>query len=210
MLESQVSKNNKYIAVSGGVAVGKSTIIRHMSSYFAIALENSNNNPYIMDRKDYSNSIYYSQLYFLSQRFLSQLKLSQSKIALVERTIFEDAEIFAKYFHMRGDINDHQWEKYMGVYRSYCNIIQYPDLIIFIDSNLELTKNLIKKRGRASEENISNDFLNDVLMSYRQWIDLVNFCPVVRLHTEEIINKDYSYELTTRIKKSLPDFTELR
>lgn len=201
---------NKYIAIAGGIAVGKSTLITCMSNHFAIAVENTNSNPYLIEGGTCVNSEFHSQMHFLSHRFLSQLQLSQSEIALVERTIFEDAEIFAKYFHAHGDINNRQWTQYMGVYRAYCNIIKHPDLIIFVDSNLELSKHLIKQRGRASEVGIGDEFLRDILQLYRQWIDLVDYCPVLRLHTEDIIGKDYSFDLNIKIKKSVPGITEIR
>ena len=189
----------------GGIAVGKSTLIEGLSNYFKGYPEEPESNPYIENLSHLEESTYLSQLYFLSKRFQSQLSAQYDEISVVERTIFEDAEIFADYYRENGVISDKQWEHYVGVYKAYCKIIKRPNLVIFIDATSDDTIKLIRERGRDSEKNIDLEFVKSVLLAYRSWMDSWAGCPVIKLHTAELIRSDATVDIYYEIIRHMAD-----
>ncbi len=165
--------DNLFIAIAGNISAGKSTLTKILAEKFHAkpVYEPVSENPYLADfYKDMKRWAFHSQMFFLSQRLKDHYLLSKEKgIIIQDRTIYEDAEIFAKNLFERGFIQKRDWDVYQSFYETILNLLPAPDLIIYLKASLPTVKKRIKKRGREFEQKIDEKYLLDLNRLYEDW-----------------------------------------
>ncbi len=172
------------IGVCGNIGAGKSTIIEMMEKYlnYVPVYETVEENPYLEDfYKDMKKWAFHSQLFFLIKRFDFLKRVDPSKgVILEDRTIEEDVNIFAKNLHDIGYISDKDWKTYLDLFKTFSDHLPKPLGLIYLDASLKTLREHVKRRGRAFESKISDDYLERLNMLYKEWISKVEI-PVLRI-----------------------------
>lgn len=162
-----------FIAVAGNIGAGKTTLATRLASQLGwkCYLEPVIDNPYLPDfYADMSRWSFHLQVYFLSKRFQNQIDIEQDESSCVQdRTIYEDARIFAQTLRKRGFMSDRDWENYQALFASMAGQLKRPDLVIYLKSDVEGLVKRIAQRGREFEKSIDTDYLGDLNQAYDQW-----------------------------------------
>ncbi|RLA32914.1 MAG: deoxynucleoside kinase [Gammaproteobacteria bacterium] len=200
MVEAEGSSVRKSIAIAGNIGVGKSTLVEFLSRTYGISpyYEPSEDNPYLPDfYSDMKRWSFHSQLYFLSNKFRIHQELDRMPgLVVLDRTIFEDAEIFAMALHDMKHIDDRDWETYTNFYRSILDAIKPPDLMIYLRCSMRTLRKRIKLRGRAMEQDVPLAYLKRLEGLYEAWIRSYDLSEVLILETD---NLDYIHDLVHRL-----------
>ncbi len=190
----------KAIAIAGNIGVGKSTLVEFLSRTYGISpyYEPSEDNPYLPDfYDDMKRWSFHSQLYFLSNKFRIHQELDRmAGLGVRDRTIFEDAEIFATALHDMKHMDDRDWETYTNFYRSILDAIKPPDLMIYLRCSMRTLRKRIKLRGRAMEQDVPLAYLKRLEGLYEAWIGSYDLSEVLILETD---NLDYIHDLVHRL-----------
>jgi len=190
----------KAIAIAGNIGVGKSTLVEFLSRTYGIApyYEPSEDNPYLPDfYKDMKRWAFHSQLYFLSNKFRIHQDLDRMPgLVVLDRTIFEDAEIFATALHEMKNIDDRDWATYCAFYKSILEAIKPPDLMIYLRCSMRTLRKRIKLRGREMEQDVPLAYLKRLERLYEDWIASYDLSEVLILETD---NLDYIHDLVHRL-----------
>ncbi len=190
----------KAIAIAGNIGVGKSTLVEFLSRTYGISpyYEPSEDNPYLPDfYADMKRWSFHSQLYFLSNKFRIHQELDRMPgLVVLDRTIFEDAEIFATALHDMQHMDDRDWQTYTNFYRSILEAIKPPDLMIYLRCSMRTLRKRIKLRGRAMEQDVPLAYLKRLDALYEAWIKSYDLSEVLVLDTD---NLDYIHDLVHRL-----------
>lgn len=190
----------KAIAIAGNIGVGKSTLVEFLSRTYGIApyYEPNEDNPYLPDfYRDMGRWAFHSQLYFLSNKFRIHQELDRMPgLVVLDRTIFEDAEVFATALHEMKSIDDRDWETYRAFYQSILDAIQPPDLMIYLRCSMRALRRRIRLRGRAMEQDVPLAYLKRLQRLYDRWIEAYDMSEVLVLETD---NLDYVHDLVYRL-----------
>ncbi len=188
------------IAIAGNMGSGKSTLVEFLCRTYGIApfYEPNENNPYLPDfYSDMRRWSFHSQLYFLSNKFRLHQELDKTPgVVVLDRTIFEDAEIFATALHEMRRMDDRDWRTYWGFYQSILNAIQPPDLMIYLRCSMRTLRKRIALRGRAIEKDVPLAYLKRLERLYEGWISRYNSSDVLILETDRL---DYVHDLVHRL-----------
>jgi deoxyadenosine/deoxycytidine kinase len=200
VVEAEGSSVRKSIAIAGNIGVGKSTLVEFLSRTYGISpyYEPSEDNPYLPDfYDDMKRWSFHSQLYFLSNKFRIHQELDRMPgLVVLDRTIFEDAEIFATALHDMKHMDDRDWETYTNFYRSILDAIKPPDLMIYLRCSMRTLRKRIKLRGRAMEQDVPLAYLKRLEGLYEAWIGSYDLSEVLILETD---NLDYIHDLVHRL-----------
>jgi len=134
--------------------------------------ESVDNNPYLADFYDnMSRWAFHLQIYFLNSRFnqVNTIKAAKSTV-IQDRTIYEDAYIFAKNLHTSGNINDRDYESYLNIFNSMIGFVEPPDLLIYLRADMPKLVKQIQKRGRDYEDAIQLEYLKNLNTHYEDWL----------------------------------------
>jgi deoxyadenosine/deoxycytidine kinase len=164
----------KHIAVSGNIGSGKTTLAEKLAKHYAWTplYESVEHNPYLRDfYEDMARWAFHLQIYFLNSRF-SQVRVirESEKTIIQDRTIYEDAYIFAKNLHASGHINDRDYQSYLDIFHSMINFVQPPDLLIYLKADIPKLVDQIQRRNRDFEFNIKLEYLRTLNEHYEKWI----------------------------------------
>ena len=188
------------IAIAGNMGAGKSTLVDFLSRTYSIApfYEPNDENPYLKDfYRDMRAWAFQSQLYFLSNKFRLHQELDrQPGVVALDRTIFEDAEVFATALHQMRKISKRDWATYRGLYEAILDAIRPPDLMIYLRCSMRTLRKRIRLRGRAMERDIPLAYLKRLQRLYDEWIDNYDMGEVLVLETDEL---DYIHDLVHRL-----------
>ncbi len=162
------------IAIAGNMGTGKSTLVEFLHRTYGVVpfYEPNDENPYLPDfYADMKRWAFHSQLYFLSNKFRMHQELDRmAGVVVLDRTIFEDAEIFATALHRMRKLNGRDWETYWNFYQIILNAIRPPDLMIYLRCNMRTIRKRIRMRGRAMEQDIPLSYLKHLERLYEAWI----------------------------------------
>lgn len=190
----------KAIAIAGNIGVGKSTLVDFLSRTYGISpyYEPSEDNPYLPDfYKDMSRWAFRSQLYFLSNKFRIHQELDRMPgLVVLDRTIFEDAEVFATALHEMKHIDNRDWQTYRAFYQSILDAIRPPELMIYLRCPMRTLRKRIRMRGRAMEQDVPLAYLKRLQRLYDTWIENYDLSEVLVLDTD---NLDYIHDLVHRL-----------
>ena len=164
----------KHIVISGNIGVGKTTLAEKLAKKYnwKILLEEVDNNPYLDDFYNHMERWSFNlQIYFLKSRFQQLLKIKESKKPIIQdRTIYEDAHIFAPNLKAMGLMNQRDFKNYQELFELLESLIKGPDLLVYLRSSIPNLVNKIHKRGRDYENSISIDYLSRLNERYEAWI----------------------------------------
>ena len=180
-----------FMAIAGNIGVGKTTLTTKISERFHLFpyFERVINNPYLADfYKDMDRWSFNLQVYFLSQRFIDQKTISGSKVPCVQdRSIYEDAEIFAYILHKQGHMSDRDYRNYQDLFAVMTDYLRKPDLILYLKASTWTLITHIRKRGRDFEKNITVDYLHELNGAYERWIERISTeTTVLTINADEI------------------------
>jgi deoxyadenosine/deoxycytidine kinase len=163
-----------FIAVAGNIGTGKTTLTKMLSQRFSWEphFEGVVDNPYLEDfYKDMARWSFPLQIFFLNNRFKAHQQISGgTESAIQDRSIYEDANIFARNLYEQGKMEKRDYDNYLALYRSMCKFLTPPDLIIYLKKSLPRLKEQIQMRGRDYEANIPDDYLGDLNRYYNDWM----------------------------------------
>ena len=163
-----------HIAVAGNIGSGKTTLTRMLSQRYGWTprYEPVDNNPYLDDfYADMPRWSFNLQIYFLNKRFQEVVEISKSTDTIIQdRTIFEDARIFAPNLHGMGMMSDRDFDNYNDLFELMISLVKLPDLMIYIRSTVPNLISQIQKRGREYEQSMQIDYLKDLNEKYEDFI----------------------------------------
>ncbi len=173
----------KYIVIAGNIGAGKSTLVRLLSErlgyrpYYEPVAEN----PYLEDfYRNMPAWAFHSQLFFLSYRVRSHRALMDDPHSVVQdRSLYEDAEVFARNLYERGTMSERDWLTYTGLYKTMTGLLPSPDLVIYIRASVGTLMSRIAMRGRGFEAAISAEYLAGLNVLYESWIEGFELAPVL-------------------------------
>lgn len=164
----------KHIAVAGNIGAGKTTLTTHLAKNFGWEphYEDVENNPYLFDfYQDMKRWSFNLQVYFLNNRFKQIIEIQKGeKVVIQDRTIYEDAYIFAPNLHEMGLMSARDFENYFNLFKNISTLINPPDLLIYLKASIPKLVSNIQHRGREYEENLRLDYLKRLNENYERWI----------------------------------------
>jgi len=164
----------KHIAICGNIGSGKTTLAEKLSRHYGWhpLYESVDENPYLRDfYNDMTRWAFHLQIYFLNSRFKQVNEIRGSNLTTVQdRTIYEDAYIFAANLHRSGHISERDYQSYLDIFNSMINFVQPPDLLIYLKADIPKLVSQIQKRGRDFEDAIRLDYLKNLNRHYEDWI----------------------------------------
>ena len=163
-----------HIAVAGNIGAGKTTLAELLSKHYGWTpnYEDVDDNPYLNDfYNDMQRWSFNLQIFFLNSRFNQILEIRKSGTTVIQdRTIYEDAEIFAPNLHSMGLMSTRDFNNYKTLFDLMTSLIQPPDLLIYLKASIPTLVNQIQKRGREFENSIRLDYLKQLNDRYENWI----------------------------------------
>ncbi len=163
-----------HIAIAGNIGSGKTTLTRMLSHHYGWIprYEPVDNNPYLADfYAEMARWSFNLQVYFLNKRFKEVVEISRSdEVVIQDRTIFEDARIFAPNLHAQGLMSDRDFANYCDLFDLMMSLVNLPDLMIYIRSSIPTLVSQIQKRGREYEQTMRLDYLKGLEDRYEGWI----------------------------------------
>jgi deoxyadenosine/deoxycytidine kinase len=191
----------KYVAVAGTIGAGKTSLVAWLVKRYGYTpfYEPNETNPYLEDfYADMKRWALASQCYFLAHKLELHQELERSPHrAVIDRTIYEDAEIFAKNLYEQRMMTKRDWEVYERLYLGIRRMLRPPDVLIAITCSLGATKKRIKRRGRAMEQTIPDPYLRRLHRLYERWFASYDLSPIVRIDTTKM---DYVEDLVDLIE----------
>ena len=183
---------DKFIAVAGNIGVGKSTLVRLLSDSldWAPFYEPVSENPYLEDFYDDMQVWgFHSQIYFLMRRLRIHRKLMDVDNSVIQdRSVYEDAEIFAHNLYLQDAINERDYDTYRELYQVLVEFLPPPDLVIYLRASVSTLLDRIAMRDRSYERTISAAYLADLNELYESWVHDFTLCPVLTVPCD---NLDY-------------------
>lgn len=193
----------RFVAIAGNIGVGKSTLTELLSQRLAWEpfFEAVNDNPYLADfYEDMARWSFHSQIYFLSRRLRHHWQLLQRANSVVQdRTVYEDAEIFACNLYRQGSMDERDYRSYSELYDVVTTVLPPPDLIVYLRASVPTLEERIRKRGRSFERGISTVYLEQLNELYEGWIEGFCLCPVLTVPTDalDFVGNERHLELIT-------------
>ncbi len=167
-----------HIAIAGNIGSGKTTLTRLLSKHYGweAHFEDVDDNPYLNDfYEDMQRWSFNLQIYFLNSRFNQTLDIRKSgKTVIQDRTIYEDAYIFAPNLHAMGLMSTRDFENYFTLFNLISGLIKPPDLILYLRATVPTLVSQIQNRGRKYEDNIRLDYLKRLNERYEAWAEAYN------------------------------------
>ncbi len=188
------------IAIAGNMGSGKSTLVEFLARTYGVMpfYEPNDENPYLSDfYKDMKRWAFQSQLYFLSNKFRLHQELDrQAGVVALDRTIFEDAEIFATALLQMRKISKRDWATYQSFYHAILDAIRPPDLMIYLRCSMRPLRQRIRLRGRKMEQDVPLAYLKRLERLYEGWIDRYDMSEVLVIETDRL---DYIHDFVHRL-----------
>jgi deoxyadenosine/deoxycytidine kinase len=200
-----------FVAVAGNIGAGKSSLARLLGERFQWKpyFESVDDNPYLADfYGDMSRWSFHLQIYFLANRFKCHKEIVESSESVIQdRSIYEDAEIFAHNLYDIGKMTERDYTNYVSLFHVMMEYLKPPDLMIYLRANVNTLVKQISKRGRDFEQGIQRSYLETLNILYEDWINRYKLGPLLIIESDDLdfVNnkKDLDYILTS-VKDHLP------
>ena len=191
----------RYVAVAGTIGAGKTSLVAWLVKRYGLEpfYEPNDENPYLADfYEDMKKWAFHSQVFFLSHKLkLHQELLAANRPAVIDRTIYEDAEIFARSLKNQRYIAKRDWAVYERLYEGIKKTLRPPDVLVALTCSLGATKKRIQRRGRAMEAAIPDAYLRRLHRLYEDWFERYDLGPIVKIDTTKL---DYVEDLVDLIE----------
>lgn len=179
----------KLIVVAGNIGAGKTSLTERIGERmgFRTAFESVADNPYLSDfYADMRAWSFHLQIFFLGHRADQHLDLANDpRSAIIDRSIYEDAHIFARALLQMGNMSERDYASYQHLFNLVVKTLPPPDLLIFLHAPVPVLMDRIRKRARDIETGISEEYLQLLESYYRDWISSFDLCPVLTIHTHD-------------------------
>lgn len=179
-----------FIAIAGNMGVGKSELTVRLADRLGwrAFVEPAAQNPYLPNfYKDMPRWAFHSQVFFLAHRMREHHELSRLKGGVIQdRSVYENAEVFARNLFERGYMMQDDWETYRTIYDTLVSLLPPPSLVIYLEASVKTLVERIKKRGNEYEQSIDTRYLEDLKRLYDEWAKNTTVGPVLRIPTDEI------------------------
>lgn len=183
------AKKPKHIAIAGNIGAGKTTLTELLSKHYKWIpnFEDVDHNPYLMDfYEDMPRWSFNLQIYFLNSRLLQLVEIQKgTETVIQDRTIYEDANIFAPNLHEMGLMSKRDFDNYFNFFQTLKTLVQPPDLLIYLNASVPTLVGQIQKRGREYEENIRLDYLKRLNEYYNKWIESYQEGPLLVINVDK-------------------------
>ncbi len=184
----------KHIAVAGNIGAGKTTLSELLSKHYKwdVLYEDTNTNPYLSDfYNDMQRWSFNLQIYFLNSRYRQIIDIRKGdKTVIQDRTIYEDANIFAPNLHDMGLMSARDFENYLELFEAMSNQVEAPDLLIYLKAGIPTLVDHIHTRGRDYEGNMSLDYLKKLNQRYEDWINSYSRGKLLVIHVDGMNFRD--------------------
>ena len=189
-VKKQPPTDIKYIAIAGNIGAGKTTLTTQLGKHFnwEVHYESTDDNPYLSDfYTDMQRWSFNLQIYFLNSRLRQLLDiLKGNRTVIQDRTIYEDAYIFAPNLHDMGLMATRDFRNYQSLFETMSSQIQPPDLLIYLKASISTLVDHIHQRGRDYEGNISIEYLKRLNEKYEKWIDGYDKGKLLIINSDEV------------------------
>ncbi len=195
----------KFVVVAGNIGAGKSTLVTLLSAHLGWQpfYEPEGDNPYLADfYRDMQTWAFHSQVFFLTRRLRIHRQLLDHPTSVIQdRSIYEDAEVFAGNLHRRGLLTGRDYETYRSLYSVLSEFLPPPDLVVYLRASVETLLNRISGRGRDYERSIPGDYLAQLNEQYEEWLAAFNLCPVLTVPSDDLDYVTHSAHLELVVSK---------
>ena len=180
----------RLVVIAGNIGTGKTSLAERIGTRLGwyTAFESVADNPYLADfYADMRAWAFHLQVFFLghrAQQYLQMVQLPQSVI--IDRSIYEDAYIFARALYQMGNLSERDYQSYRTVFDLIVNQLPPPDLLIYLQAPVEVLLNRIQQRGRNIESGITADYLRLLESFYDDWLQTFDVCPVLTIRTDDL------------------------
>ncbi len=180
------------VVVAGNIGAGKTSLTERLGARLGwwTGYESVSDNPYLADfYADMWQWAFHLQIFFLGHRAEQYLRAAQDpRSAILDRSIYEDAHIFARALHHLGNLNERDYLAYRRLFDLVVNGLPAPDLLIYLKAPVDVLLARIRRRGREAERGLDADYLALLDTFYADWLQSFDLCPVLTIHTD---NLDY-------------------
>ncbi len=200
----------RFLLVAGNIGAGKTTLAGRLGTRLGweAGYETVSTNPFLADfYADMRQWSFHLQVYFLGDRAEQHRRLAAlSRSAIIDRSIYEDAHIFARALHALGNMTEREYLAYRRVYDLVVESLPVPDLLLFLDASVPVLMDRIRKRGRGIESGITADYLSLLDNYYREWLAGFDLCPVLTIPSDNlnfVTNEKHIAIIIDRIEQKL-------
>ncbi|HCR49308.1 MAG TPA: deoxynucleoside kinase [Bacteroidetes bacterium] len=187
---AKTSAGKKYVAIAGNIGAGKSSLTRLLSNHFKweAYFERVEDNPYLADfYADMRRWSFNLQVFFLSSRFNQQQEIENLPHSVVQdRSIYEDAEIFARNLYEMALMSQRDYENYTELFQIMTSYLTPPHLLVYLRASVPTLVEHIQSRGREFESNISIDYLKRLNELYEDWVDRYHVGPKLIINVDDL------------------------
>ena len=180
----------KFVAVAGNIGVGKSSLVALLCAKLGWQpfYEPVADNPYLVDfYTDMQTWAFHSQIFFLTHRLrMHRQLLDHPSSVLLDRTVYEDAEVFASNLYQQGKIQPRDFKTYQDLYGVLTDFLPPPDLVVYLRASVSTLYGRISSRDRDFERQITPQYLEQLNALYEQWITSFSLCPVLTVPSDDL------------------------
>lgn len=195
----------KFIAVAGNIGVGKSTLVSLLCQKldWEPFYEPVTENPYLADfYRDMRTWAFHSQIFFLTHRLrIHNQLLKHPGSAIQDRSVYEDAEVFARNLNDQGLISERDYSSYRELYQVLVDFLPPPDLVVYLRASADTLIYRIRNRGRDYERQITHEYLLQLNKIYEEWIAHFSLCPVLTVPADDLDYVSHSGHLDLIVQK---------
>lgn len=182
----------KFIVVAGNIGAGKTTLVNLLSRKlnWQPFIEPESQNPYLSEfYADMPTWAFHSQIFFLSHRLKMHNQLAHmSESVIQDRSVYEDAEIFARNLFLQGHLPERDFQTYCDLYQTLLEFLPAPDLVVYLKASVPILQRRISRRNRDYEKSMPQEYLEQLNKLYERWIQEFAYCPVLTIPAD---NLDY-------------------
>lgn len=194
-----------FVAVAGNIGVGKSTLVNLLSDQLTWQpfYEPVGENPYLSDfYKDMRAWSFHSQIFFLTRRLRAHSQLLDHPTSVIQdRTVYEDAEVFALNLYRQGLLNERDYHSYRELYQVLIEFLPPPDLVIYLKATVPTLRKRIAQRGRDYERTITTEYLEQLDQLYSSWVARFSLCPILTVPADDLDYVSNTGHLDLIVKK---------
>ncbi|MFZ4827156.1 MAG: deoxynucleoside kinase [Phototrophicaceae bacterium] len=195
------ASSNCFIGIAGNIGAGKSSLTGLFAERFGWKpfYEANAENPYLEDfYHDMERWSFHSQVFFLGKRLEHHRQLLEHHGDVIQdRTVYEDAEIFARNLYLQGKMSQRDYEAYQNLYHAVSAFLPPPNLMVYLRASTETLMEHITKRGRVFERNIDPNYIAQLNHLYEDWIGRWTVCPILTINMDELDFVAHDHDLET-------------
>ncbi len=196
-----MTKKVNHVAIAGNIGAGKTTLCKLLAKHYGwtVHFEDTQDNPYLSDfYDDMKRWAFNLQIYFLNSRYRQVLKIQQGEETIIQdRTIYEDAYIFAPNLYEMGLMSKRDYDNYFSLFLTMSSQVNPPDLLIYLRSGIPTLVDHIEKRGRDYESSMSIEYLKRLNDRYEEWIKTYDIGNLLIINVDDV---DFESNVEDRAK----------